>query len=63
MAAADREAPLVYVLELTPVGDRAWLAVPVEVRLRRLLRAAARSYGMRVRMVKAKRRRTKRKVA
>lgn len=56
-------------LEIEPVGDASWAAVPVEVRLRRLLRAAVRSYGLRVKLiapVKPKRRprkRTKAKAA
>lgn len=53
-------------LEIEPVGDASWAAVPVEVRLRRLLRAAVRSYGLRVKLItpaKPKRRRARKKVA
>lgn len=35
-----------YVIELVPIGDRFWAAIPATVRLARLLRAAQRSYGL-----------------
>lgn len=39
------------VLELEPVGG-SWSDVPVDVRVRRLLRAAVRSYGLRVKVIR-----------
>lgn len=37
-----------YILELEPAGGDRWAPVPPAVRLRRLLKAAARAYGLRV---------------
>lgn len=37
-----------YVLVLAPITGSRWAAVPPAVRLRRLLKAAARSFGLRV---------------
>lgn len=36
-----------YLVELTPVGGSPWQGVPPDERLRRLLKAMLRSYGMR----------------
>lgn len=43
--------PESYVLELVPIAGT-WSEVPADVRLRRMLKAARRSYGFRVLVVR-----------